>query len=116
MHTIADKPPAVLSRWRGLLADRTLLGLLALAMLVRLVAIVAFPSLHHPDENFQLLEQAHRIAFGYGVVPWEFRDGIRSPVLPYALAALFWLGERAVGGPEGYLLVARSALAAISLL
>jgi phosphatidylinositol glycan class B len=115
MHMIADKRPSVLERVRGLLADRTLLVLLALAMVVRLVAIVAFPSLHHPDENFQLFEQAHRIAFGYGVVPWEFRDGIRSPVLPYALAALFWLSERVVGGPEGYLLVARGALAAVSL-
>ena len=50
------------------------------------------------------------------MVPWEFRDGIRSPVLPYLLAGLFRLGERVAGGPEGYLLVARAALAAISLL
>jgi hypothetical protein len=121
MHMIAPKRPAVLDRVRDVLAararpDRTLLVLLALALLVRLAAIVAFPSLHHPDENFQLFEQAHRIAFGYGVVPWEFRDGIRSPVLPYILAGLFWLGERVLGGPEGYLLVARAALALTSLL
>jgi GPI mannosyltransferase 3 len=116
MHMIVQKRPTILDRVRGVLADRTLLILLALAMLVRLGAIVAFPSLHHPDENFQLFEQAHRIAFGYGIVPWEFRDGIRSPVLPYILAGLFWVGERVFGGPEGYLLVARSALAAISLL
>jgi GPI mannosyltransferase 3 len=115
MHMIVNQRPALLERVLAHLADKTLLILLALAMLVRLAAIVAFPSLHHPDENFQLFEQAHRIAFGYGVVPWEFRDGIRSPVLPYTLAALFWLSERVVGGPEGYLLVARSALAAISL-
>jgi hypothetical protein len=57
-----------------------------------------------------LFEQAHRIAFGYGVVPWEFRAGIRSPVLPYVLAALFWVSERVVGGPEGYLLVTRAVL------
>jgi phosphatidylinositol glycan class B len=115
MHTIVNKRPSILERARALLADRTLLDLLALAMLVRVAAIVAFPSLHHPDENFQLFEQAHRIAFGYGIVPWDFRDGIRSPVLPYALAAVFWLSERVVGGPEGYLLVARSTLAALSL-
>jgi hypothetical protein len=116
MHMVADMRPSVVEGLRGLLADRTLLVLLALAMAVRLAAIGAFPSLHHPDENFQLFEQAHRIAFGYGVLPWEFRDGIRSPVLPCALAALFWLSERVVGGPEGYLLVARAALAAISLI
>jgi hypothetical protein len=116
MHMIVNKRPAILDRLLACLADRTLLAVLGLALVVRLAAIIAFPSLHHPDENFQLLEQAHRIAFGYGVVPWEFRDGIRSPVLPYMLAALFWVAERVVGGPQGYLLVARAVLAAISLL
>src|SRR3979490_2513753 len=116
MHMIDNKRPAILERGLALVADRTLLIVLALAMLVRLAAIIAFRRLHHPDENFQLFEQAHRIAFGYGVVPWEFRDGIRSPVLPYGLAALFWVGERVAGGPAGYLLVARAALAAVSLL
>jgi phosphatidylinositol glycan class B len=116
MHTMVDKRPVILERARQLTGDRTLLFLLALALLVRLAAIVAFPSLHHPDENFQLFEQAHRIAFGYGVVPWEFREGIRSPVLPYLLAGLFWLGDRIAGGPEGYLLFTRAALAAVSLI
>jgi GPI mannosyltransferase 3 len=96
-------------------ADPTLLALLGLALLLRVLAIILFPSLHHPDENFQLFEQAHRIAFGYGIVPWEFREGIRSPVLPYLLAGLFWLGHWALGGPEGYLLLTRLALAVSSL-
>src|SRR5580692_1917511 len=116
MHMIAERRSALLDRRLAPFADRTLLILLGVALLVRLAAIAAFPSLHHPDENFQLFEQAHRIAFGYGVVPWEFRDGIRSPVLPYVLAALFRLSEPVVGGPEGYLLVARAALAALSLI
>jgi hypothetical protein len=113
---IVNKRPPVLERLAAVLADRTLLAVLALALVLRLAAIVWFPGLHHPDENFQLLEQAHRIAFGYGVVPWEFRDGIRSPVLPFMLAVLFRLAEPMVGGPQGYLLVARAALAALSLL
>ncbi len=116
MHMIVDKRAPLLDRVLTFAADRALLVVLVLAMVVRLAAIVAFPSLHHPDENFQLFEQAHRIAFGYGVVPWEFRDGIRSPVMPYVLAAVFRISEPVVGGPEGYLLVARVALAAVSLL
>jgi GPI mannosyltransferase 3 len=115
MHKPIDQRPTVLARAQELLADRTLLLLLALALLLRVVAIISFPSLHHPDENFQLFEQAHRIAFGYGVVPWEFREGIRSPVLPYGLAGLFWLGDKVFGGPEGYLALARVVLALISL-
>src|SRR5215470_12372338 len=100
MHKPIDQRPTILARAQELLADRTLLLLLALALLLRVVAIISFPSLHHPDENFQLFEQAHRIAFGYRVVPWEFREGIRSPVLPYLLAGLFWVGDRLFGGPE----------------
>jgi phosphatidylinositol glycan class B len=40
------------------------------------------------DEIFQTLEQAHRLAFGYGLVPWEFKQGARSWLLPGVLAAL----------------------------
>ena len=35
-------------------------------------------SIYYPDEIFQLLEPAHRAAFGYGQVAWEWRDGVRS--------------------------------------
>jgi hypothetical protein len=92
-----------------------MLGLLALALLTRVSAIFAFPSLHHPDENFQLFEQAHRLAFGFGIVPWEFAAGIRSPVLPFLFAGIFALAEPLFGGPVGYLAVAKVALALSSL-
>jgi phosphatidylinositol glycan class B len=110
-----DARPASLDRVLALVADHPLATLLSAALLLRLAAVIVFPSLHHPDENFQLFEQAHRLAFGYGVVPWEFREGIRSPFVPYVLAALFWVGEKIFGGPEGYLLLARFVLAASSL-
>ena len=89
--------------------------ILAFAFLLRLAAILAFPSLHHPDENFQLFEQAHRLAFGYGVKPWEFEDGIRSLVLPYLLAKVFAFADPVFGGPRGYLICARVLLALWSL-
>ena len=37
------------------------------------------------DEIFQTLEQGHRLAFGYGLVPWEFKVGARSWLLPGVL-------------------------------
>jgi hypothetical protein len=101
---------------RHVSTDWTMVGVLAGALLVRAMAIVTFPSLHHPDENFQVFEQAHRLAFGYGIVPWEFVIGIRSPVLPAIFAAIFRLVEPLAGGPQGYLLVARLLLATFSLL
>jgi phosphatidylinositol glycan class B len=49
-----------------------------------------------PDEVYQSLEQGHRFAFGYGLVPWEFRDGARSWLFPGVLGLLLkgaaWLG------------------------
>src|ERR1700722_3270539 len=95
--------------------DRTMWGLLAFALLTRVVVIFLFPSLHYPDENFQLFEQAHRLAFGYGVVPWEIPAGIRSPVLPFLLACIFVVSEPLFGGPQGYLAVAKIGLALSSL-
>lgn len=42
-----------------------------------------------PDEIHQSLEQAHRAVFGYGLVPWEFRDGARSWFFPGVIAAIW---------------------------
>jgi GPI mannosyltransferase 3 len=42
-----------------------------------------------PDEIHQSLEQAHRAVFGYGLVPWEFRDGARSWFFPGTIAAIW---------------------------
>jgi phosphatidylinositol glycan class B len=48
----------------------------------RIVFALTSDRIHHPDEVFQYLEQAHRIIFGYGYVPWEYRFGARSWILP----------------------------------
>jgi hypothetical protein len=44
-----------------------------LAMAFRVVLAVVSDNVNHPDEVFQILEQSHRVVFGYGMVPWEFR-------------------------------------------
>jgi phosphatidylinositol glycan class B len=95
--------------------DWTLLELLAFALLIRMLVIIAFPGLYHSDENFQSFEPAHRIAFGTGIVSFEFVLGMRSLVFPYLYASLFALAEPLVGGPEGYLTVAKLVLAISSL-
>jgi phosphatidylinositol glycan class B len=93
----------------------SLAAILALAMLIRLAVIFALPGLNHPDENYQLFEQAHRLAFGYGVKPWEFSDGLRSWVVPAILAGVFAVFEPLLGGPEGYIHAAQIVLAGASL-
>jgi phosphatidylinositol glycan class B len=43
-----------------------------MAFAARLLPVLVFPGIHHADEAFQTVEQAHRVVFGYGLVPWEF--------------------------------------------
>src|SRR5258708_13050366 len=65
-----------------------LLFLCAIAIALRLYFAFASPNIAHPDEIYQNQEQAHRLVYGYGIVPWEFREGVRSSILPEFLAFL----------------------------
>ena len=69
---------------------------------------------HHPDESFQYLEQAHRLVFGYGLVPWEFRYFIRSWLIPLALAGPMQIGEWLQPGGIAYLVLPRALVAAFN--
>ncbi len=72
--------------------------ILLAAALPRVWAAIFDQGIFWPDEIFQSLEQAHRFAFGYGFVSWEFQDGARSWLFPGALGLfwklLAWLGVR----------------------
>jgi hypothetical protein len=48
----------------------------------------------HPDEVFQALEPAHRLAFGTGEVMWEWTVGLRNWALPGAIGGVLWLEDR----------------------
>jgi len=63
---------------------------------LRLGVALAVPNIHWPDEIYQVMEPAHRLVFGTGAVSWEWVAGIRSWLLPGAVAALMEVG-RALG-------------------
>ncbi|KAF5294624.1 hypothetical protein FQA39_LY02756 [Lamprigera yunnana] len=42
-----------------------------------------------PDEYWQSLEVAHKLAFDYGYLTWEWKMGIRSYAYPLAIAVLY---------------------------
>jgi len=65
---------------------RGALVLVPIAAVPRLWTLIADQGVFWPDEIYQSVEQAHRLVFGYGMVPWEFRDGARSWVFPGLLA------------------------------
>jgi len=42
----------------------------------------------YPDEILQYLEQGHRLAFGYGFVPWEYVYGTRNFLIPGLISGI----------------------------
>jgi GPI mannosyltransferase 3 len=99
-----------------LTANTDLIVILLISITTKTAVIILLPSFYHADENFQLFEQGHRLAFGYGIKPWEFEDGIRSPVLPAVLSGIFGSVGLIADRPEVYIGVARAILALFSLL
>jgi phosphatidylinositol glycan class B len=76
-------------------------GLIISAFMLRFVIAIFLPNIHHSDEIFQTLEPAHRLATGWGVVPWEWRDGIRSWLFPaflYSFMQFFRLLDQSAFG------------------
>jgi GPI mannosyltransferase 3 len=88
-------------------------AILVVGAVLRIAAFAPY-SAHHPDESIQYLEQAHRLVFGVGVVPWEFRYFIRSWSIPLALAGPMRLGEWLQPGGMAYLVVPRALVALLN--
>ena len=94
-----------------------LIALLLLALALRVGVALHRPSLTHPDEVFQTLEPAHRLAFGNGVVTWGVERwrpvvGIsRHALLAGIMRATSWMG----GGSFGYLSAITVFLSLLSL-
>src|SRR6185369_12605850 len=62
--------------------------LLATAFLLRFGLATLHPNIVQADEIFQYVEQAHRLVHGSGLIPWEYRLGIRNWLIPGALAPI----------------------------
>lgn len=64
-------------------------GLLSLLILWRLISVILVRTVHVPDEYWQSLEVAHRLAFGYGYLTWEWTTMIRSYMYPFLISILY---------------------------
>ena len=65
--------------------------MLTLAFALRAAVALTGDFVLHPDEIMQYLEPAHRLAFGNGVIYWEYFYGARSWLAPGAVAAVLKL-------------------------
>ena len=94
--------------------DHALLLIGALGLAMRLM-LLATPRSYFPDQVFQYLEPAHRLVFGSGIVTWEYRYGIRSWLMPLALAVPMQAGAWLSPDGQVYLLLPKLMLVAVSL-
>ena len=89
-----ESPP----RWR------LLPWVLAAAWLLRLLAGLSGDYFLRADEISQYLEQAHRLVFGYGYVPWEYDVGARTWLIAAVPAAILLLSDAlGLGHPDFYI-------------
>ncbi|XP_014616756.1 PREDICTED: GPI mannosyltransferase 3 [Polistes canadensis] len=58
-------------------------------LLWRLISVFIVQTAHVPDEYWQSLEVAHRLAFGYGFLTWEWTAKIRSYIYPFLISFLY---------------------------
>lgn len=114
-HPAGARP--VRAGWRAALTEpryaACVAGILLVGVVLRIVATLPV-SMHHPDEIIQYLEQAHRLVFGYGVVPWEYRYGMRQWLLPLLLSEPMRIGNAIAPDSNLYLLLPRLTVAALS--
>ncbi|MEG3438618.1 hypothetical protein V0288_15910 [Pannus brasiliensis CCIBt3594] len=87
-----------------------------MALSLRLFAAFSYPNIFWPDEIFQTLEQGHRLAFGNGMIPWDFRDGIRSWLFPGILGGIMKVTSFFSDGSSGYLAGVTVFLCLLSLI
>ena len=77
---------------------------LVLAAGLRIAVARFVPHMIWADEIYQVVEPAHRLVYGSGIVAWEFVVGMRSWLFPGVIAGVLWLGRLFGSGPDFKLL------------
>ncbi len=96
--------------WKGV----HLIAIMGLA--ARLALALFSDQIHWADEVFKSLEQAHRLVFGYGYVPWEFRFGAVSWILPGFLSVwLFACKSLRLDQPHIYIPLIKAVMCVLSI-
>lgn len=93
---------------------RILWIVIAVALVLRL-PLVFWELFHHPDEAWQYLEPAHGLVTGWTIVPWEYRAGIRTWLIPTLLTGPIAAGKLLWPESIHYLIPLRLMMSLLSL-
>lgn len=113
-RTVAPKPVHAQDDSGPALDWPLVAAILVAAAIPRIVLAIEDQGIFWPDEIFQSLEQAHRVVFGYGFIPWEFQDGARSWLFPGTFV-LLWKVAAVVGVHSSVALVVLAKLLMVAL-
>jgi hypothetical protein len=90
--------------------------LLVLAAVLRVWVARFQPNTIWPDEYYQVVEPAHRLVYGNGLMAWEYVLGMRSWIFPGAVAGMLWVGRLLGSEPAFKLLCVHGFMVLASLL
>jgi hypothetical protein len=91
-----------------------LLAIVLIAAALRL-GLAFWPNIQHNDEIYQYIEPAWRMLGHDSIVPWEWRYGMRSWLLPTLMAGPVAVGDWLVPGGMGAFMLPRLIVATASL-
>ena len=91
-----------------------LIVIVFVAVEMRFAIALMSPNVFRPDEIFQNLEPAYRMATGDGLVTWEWRAGLRTQAFPAVLSLLIAPMIKLGFGPAGYIGLITAAMALLS--
>ena len=113
-QVVASNHPSFFGCKRHYIIDLTALVILCFALRIT-VAYFFYNSLSL-DEVFQTYEPAYYLAFGQGILPWEYILGIRSWLLPGILGGLIKIVANPTSLPQTILLWEQGLLILLSLI
>ncbi|MFZ5442041.1 MAG: hypothetical protein ACOZQL_18690 [Myxococcota bacterium] len=93
-----------------------LYGALALSAVLKARIVFTDEGINWPDELYQSFEPAHRLVYGYALMPWEFLDGARTWFVPSFVAGWMFLCKLlGADSPATYVHVVKLVFVAVSL-
>lgn len=101
--------------WRDRPCLAVFAALLAAGLAFRVWLCFSDDGIYWPDEIYQSLEPAHRLVFGYGLIPWEFVEGARNWAFPGLVAALLKAVTLFGDNPRHYLVALRLVFSAMGM-